>query len=377
LNAQREAGGWLKRGLQARAITRDTAWGVTIPLADPEAQGKRLYVWFDAPIGYVTFTQQLFAREGNPDGWKEFWQNPECPVVNFIGKDNIPFHAITWPAMLIGANENVPPGERPYQLVSHVVANEFLKFGEDKFSKSRGNIIEIDGFVQKYGSQPLRYYLNAVAPENSDSTFTWEDFLQRYNGELADVLGNYVHRVLTFAVNKLGGKVPLVVTTSVVQDVGSKSTGGTTEVVTTNGTPAAGHQDFSAETAAAQTSVGELLDAFQFRNAQAEIIACARAGNVHFDAHAPWKSLKTNPEECNKLVHAHLCRVCALGLMLRPFLPESAAAILGNFGVSKEDAFKPETAAWRADEIVKPGLALGKPEVLFKKLEAKDLPGGQ
>jgi len=350
LNAQREATGWLKRGLQGRAITRDTEWGVKIPLDDPDARGKRLYVWFDAPIGYVTFTQQLFAREGNPEGWKEFWQNSECPISNFIGKDNIPFHAITWPAMQIGVNETVPPGEKPYQLVSRVVANEFLNFGADKFSKSRGNIIEIGWFVEKYGSESLRYYLTTVAPENNDSTFTWDDYMLRYNGELADILGNYVHRVLTFAVNKLGGKIP---------DPGTLGN----------------HQPFVDETTTALSTTGALLDGQQFRNAIAAVIQCARAGNVYFDANAPWKSLKTDVPECHRLMYVCVARVAALGLMLRPFLPKSSAAILKNFGI--ENAFTPGSASLRAEDVAKIGLELGKPEVLFKKLEAKDLPGAE
>src|ERR1043165_813767 len=207
-NAQREARSMLKRGLKPRAITRDTNWGVEIPLNDPDTQGKRMYVWFDAPIGYVTFTQQYFAAHGKLEDWKDFWQNPDCAIINFIGKDNIVFHAIIWPAMLMGVNDATKAGERPYQLVSQVVANEFLKFGGEKASKSRGNAVEISEFVSQYGSEALRFYLSINAPENSDSSFTWEDFFQRYNGELADILGNFVHRMMTFAVNKLGGVVP-------------------------------------------------------------------------------------------------------------------------------------------------------------------------
>ena len=348
VNAQREANSWLKRGLQPRAITRDTSWGVEIPLPeDADAPGKRLYVWFDAPIGYVTFTQQLFAKEGTPERWKEFWQNPDAEIINFIGKDNIPFHAITWPAMQIGANEDVPAGEKPYQLVTQVVSNEFLNLGEDKFSKSRGNIIEIGWFAEKYGSEALRYYLTAVAPEGSDSTFTWDDFLQRYNGELADILGNYVHRVVTFAVNKLGAKVPEV------SDLGT-------------------HSAFAAETQTAVSMTGALLDGFQFRNAISTVIASARAGNVYFDSNAPWKSIKSDPAECNRLIYVCLCRAAAIGLMLRPFLPKSAAAILKNFGL--ENAFAAGSSNLRAEDVVKPGATINKPEVLFKKLEAKDLP---
>ncbi len=347
-NARREALGWLKMGLQPRCITRDTTWGVKIPLADPDAEGKRIYVWFDAPIGYITFTQQLFERMGQPEHWTEYWQNPDCPVIHFIGKDNIPFHAITFPAMLIGVNEVVPPGERPYQLVSQVVANEFLKFGADKFSKSRGNVIEIGSFAGRYGSEALRYYLTSIAPENADSNFTWDDFLQRYNGELADIIGNYVHRVMTFAVNKLGGKIP---------DPGALGS----------------HQAFADETVTALSTTGALLDGFQFRNALGTVLSCARAGNVFFDAGAPWKSLKTDVAECNRLMYVCLARVAALGLMLRPFLPRSSAAILKNFGVG--DPFAAGSAALRVEDVAKPGTALGKPEVLFKKLEPKDLPG--
>jgi methionyl-tRNA synthetase len=346
-NARREAHGWLKRGLRPRMITRDTSWGVEIPLEDPDAAGKRLYVWFDAPIGYVTFTKQICAREGRPEAWKDYWQNPDCAIYNFIGKDNIPFHAIIWPAMQIGVNESVPPDEQPYQLVTQVVANEFMNFGADKFSKSRGNVLEIDSFAEKYGSESLRYYLCAVAPESNDSAFTWSDFLLRYNGELADILGNYVHRVLTFAVNKLGGKIP---------DPGALGA----------------HQAFVDETQTALTNCGALLDGTQFRNAITTVINCARAGNVYFDGNAPWKSLKTDVAECNRLMYACLGRVAAIGLMLRPFLPKSSAAILKNFGVA--DPFAPNSAALSPQDVAKTGLELGKPEVLFKKLEEKDLP---
>jgi methionyl-tRNA synthetase len=346
-NGRREANGWLKRGLRPRMITRDTNWGVEIPLADPDVAGKRMYVWFDAPIGYVTFTKQLCAREGKPEAWKDYWQNTDCAIYNFIGKDNIPFHTIIWPAMQIGVNEIVPAGERPYQLATQVVANEFLNLGEDKFSKSSGNLIEIDWFVEKYGSESLRYYLCAVAPENNDSSFTWSDYMQRYNGELADILGNYVHRVLTFAVNKLGGKIP---------DPGTLGP----------------HQAFIDETQTALTTCGALLDGLQFRNAIATVINCARAGNVYFDANAPWKSLKTDAAECNRLMYACLTRVAAIGLMLRPFLPKSSAAILKNFGLT--DPFAAGSASLKPQDVAQIGLELGKPEVLFKKLEEKDLP---
>jgi len=346
-NVQREATGWLKRGLQQRSITRDTTWGVKIPLADAEVEGKAIFVWFDAPIGYVTFTQQLFANERNPAGWKDFWQNPECPVYNFIGKDNIWFHAIFWPAMLQAVNDSVLPGEKPYQLVHQVVANEFLNFGGEKGSKSKGNAVEIGTFVEKYGSEALRYYLTAIAPEGNDTNFTWGDFAQRFNGELADILGNYVHRVLTFTVNKLGAVVPDA------SDLGA-------------------HKAFHDETLTALSTTAALLDGLQFRNALNTVVNCARGGNVFFDGNAPWKLLKTDVAECHRVVLANLYRVAAIGLALRPFLPKSSAAILKNFGLN--DAFVAGSANLRPEDVVKAGGAIAKPEVLFKKLEPTDLP---
>ncbi|HLX61209.1 MAG TPA: methionine--tRNA ligase [Planctomycetota bacterium] len=360
-NAQRESRAMLKRGLRPRAITRDTSWGVEIPLSDPDTQGKRFYVWFDAPIGYVTFTQQLFAREGKPGGWKDFWQNPDCPIVNFIGKDNIQFHTLIWPAMLIGVNDAIPPGEKPYQLVTQVVANEFLKFGDDKFSKSRGTAIEIGEFAAKYGSEALRFYLTANAPESSDSAFTWDDFAQRYNGELADVLGNFVHRVVTFSVNKLGAVVPEVPVGRASEPVPAQPT-----------QPIPLHAAFAAETQTSLSNTAALLDGFQFRNAINGVIACARSGNVYFDSNAPWKSVKTDLPECHRVIRNCLDRVAALGLMLRPFLPKSAAAILANF--SRDDFFAANTASLRPTDVVRTGAPIAKPEVLFKKLEATDLP---
>lgn len=348
-NAQRESRAMLKRGLKGRAITRDTNWGVSIPLDDPDTAGKKFYVWFDAPIGYVTFTQQLFAREGNAEGWKDFWQNPDCEILNFIGKDNIQFHTIIWPAMLLGVNDAVPEGEKPYQLVTQVVANEFLKFGVDKFSKSRGNAIEIGGFATKYGSEALRYFLTAIAPESADSSFTWEEFMLRYNGELADILGNYVHRVVTFAVNKIGAQVP-----EASFEAGSA------------------HAAFAAETQTAMSNTAALLDGFQFRNAMASILNCARAGNVYFDTSAPWKSLKTDVPECHRVIRNCLDRVAAIGLMLRPFLPKSAAAILANFGVT--EPFTVGSAMLQPKDVVVTGATIAKPSVLFKKLEPSDMP---
>lgn len=346
LNALREARGWLDRGLHARCITRDTVWGVPIPLDDPEAAAKRLYVWFDAPIGYVTFTKQLLASRGNPAGWKEWWQNPECAVVHFIGKDNIPFHTITWPAMQLGVNKNVPPDERPYNLPTQVVANEFLNFGTDKFSKSRGNVIEIADFAAEYGTDALRYYLVAIAPEGSDSTFTWEDFRRRYNGELADVIGNFIHRAFTFTYKTFGGKVP-------------------------EGAPP-GEEEAELRTtlAAAAAACEAELSRFRFKAALAAVVDGARACNRYIDRKAPWTQKKSDPEACAVTIRVCLEGVAALGLALRPFLPGSAEKILRVFGV--EEPHAPGSADLTPAEVAQPGIELNKCDILFRKIDEPD-----
>ena len=235
-----------------------------------------------------------------------------------------------------------------------------------KGSKSKGNAVEIAEFAAKYGSEALRYYLTAIAPEGADSSFTWEDFQQRFNGELADILGNYVHRVVTFAVNKLNATVP--------------------EAMFAAEGP---HAAFAAETQTALSNVAALIDGFQFRNAMAAIMNCARAGNVYFDTNAPWKSIKTDAPECHRVIRNCLDRVAAIGLMLRPFLPKSAGAILANFGrpdpfatrqvseafiteygqfpVDATKPFDPGSAFLRPVDIVKTGAPINKPAVLFKK----------
>ena len=345
-NTLRGAEGWLKMGLKPRCITRDTEWGVKIPLDETGLEGKRLYVWFDAPIGYVSFTQQLFAQRGQPEAWREYWQNPECSIYNFIGKDNIPFHAITWPAMELGYND---AGGPPYQLSMQVVANEFLNFGADKFSKSRGNSIELGWFAQKFGADPLRYYLTANAPEDSDSAFTWEDFLRRYNGELADVLGNFVHRTLTFTHKYFEAHVP-------------------------EGAPTGeAEHTLHAEIAATRSASATALDQLRFKAALGQLIDLARVCNRYFDEKKPWAQRKTDLDACGATIRICCEAAAALGLGLRPFLPESAAKILKSFGLSETEAFRPGSAGLDALELVKPGVTLATPEVPFKKIEEQEI----
>ena len=349
-NSRRGAEGWLKAGLRSRCITRDTTWGVRIPLDDPRVAQKRLYVWFDAPIGYVTFTRQLCARRGRGEIWRDYWQNPECPVIHFIGKDNIPFHCITFPAMLAGVNDAPAPGQGRYQLATQVVANEFLNFGGQKGSKSKGNAVGIGDFVRRFGSEALRYYITAIAPEETDTNFTWADFARRYNTELADVLGNFVHRTLTFTQKYFGGRVP------------------------EGGAPGERDGALRAEIEAALRESGALLDGFRFKNGLARTMDLARAGNRYFDEKAPWAQRKTDLAACGTTLRVCLEAAAALALGLRPILPKSAGRVLLGFGLAPEEAFRAGSAGLAPQAVARPGTPLAAPEVPFKKVEDKDIP---
>ncbi|MBD3236525.1 MAG: methionine--tRNA ligase [Candidatus Eisenbacteria bacterium] len=337
---------WLREGLRPRCVTRDTSWGVPIPLDDPDAAGKCIYVWFDAPIGYVTNTQAWAERQGDADLWKRYWQDPACRLVHFIGKDNIPFHAIIFPAMLMGQSD--------YILPDIVVANEYLNFlraGEAaaaKFSKSRGTVIEVGQFVETYGADRLRYYLTAIAPETADSEFSWQDFLHRTNGEIADVFGNFVHRSLTFAVKSFAAALP--------------SAGELQET----------DRAALAAIPVARDEVARLLERFQFRQAQAAMLELARTGNRYFDEQQPWVTRKSDLERCGTTLHVCLQLAAALARLAAPFLPASAARLAAMLGLEAHDA--PGSWARIGETPLPPGTPLTKPQILFPKLEREEVP---
>jgi len=336
MNVRQGAMGWLREGLRERAITRDLAWGIKVPLDDPDAEGKVLYVWFDAPIGYLTFTQQWAEDEGTPERWKDFWRDPECPIAHFIGKDNIAFHAITWPAMLMGAEDDT-------QLPSWVVANEYLNLGEGKFSKSLGRVIRIADFAREFGSDGLRYHITAIAPESSDSEFTWEDFRQRY-GELAGTLGNLCHRGLTFAAKRMGGRFPPV----------DRLTDADREAL--------------ALVRSARDAAGKSLLRFRFKEALGHVMELARAGNRHFDERAPWQSRKTDMPDCEAAIAASLGIVRGLATLVHPFLPDAAERLARSLGAAAPE-IGPGSWDSAGEGDLPAGAQLGEPEVLFPKLD--------
>ncbi len=342
-------------GLPERAMTRDMTWGVPVPLDDPDAKGKVLYVWFDAPIGYVSFTAVDCQRRG--EGWeayKNYWMSPERKIVNFIGEDNIVFHAITFPAMLAATHESASiQGEAgEYQLPHNVVSNSFLniKFpgkDEEKISKSRGTAIWIEDYLKTFDPDPLRYYLTANAPEQQRTAFDVDDFIKRNNTELLNALGNFVNRTLTFAHKYFDGKVPL---------------------------PGAREDLDHAQLEACRTAVdaaGAHLERCQFKAALNEVMELARSGNVYFDTTAPFRTRKTDMDACARALNVCLQTVRTLTTILQPFLPFSFATCAEMLRLDAEAA-----RVWSsATEELPANHPLNPPRILFKKLDAAELFG--
>jgi len=341
-------------GLPERAMTRDLTWGVPVPLDDPDAQNKSLYVWFDAPIGYVSFTAADCQRRGeDAEAYADWWKNPDCKIVHFIGEDNIVFHAITWPAMLLATHDSDSvQGQRgEYQLPYNVVANSFLniKFpgkDEEKISKSRGTAIWIEDYLTTFDPNPLRYYLTAVAPENARTTFDLDDFIARNNGELVNAFGNFFNRTLTFAHKYFEGKVP----------------------------PPDSYQDVDTEhlqrCANAVRRTGEILEQCHFKAALAEVMTLARAGNGYFDTTKPFMTRKTDMDACGRAINVCLQTARTLTTIMAPFLPTTADKCAKMLSLD---------AHWRrwssATDELPQGHPLGEPEILIKKLDAKELFG--
>ncbi len=281
---------WLKAGLKPRAITRDIDWGISVPLE--EAKGKVLYVWFDAPIGYVSATKEWAEKIGEPDKWKEYWLNPECELVHFIGKDNIVFHAMVWPAQLMGQDNYVLPTDIP--------ANEFLNLENEKISTSRNYAVWLHEVLDDFPADYLRYYLTAIAPETSDSNFVWDEFQNRVNGELADIFGNLVNRSLTFVKRFFKGKI------SALKNVRAEDQALLDEIKT------------------AKEKISAALEGYHFKRAQTEWVNLARAGNQYFQKSAPWELQKTDKDACGTVLHICTLLVKNLAVLGAPFVPFTA-----------------------------------------------------
>jgi len=333
--------GQIRGSLPERAMTRDLDWGVPVPLDDPDARGKVLYVWFDAPIGYVSFTAKHCEQtEGDWRAYERWWKDPACKIIHFIGEDNTIFHALTWPAVLMA--------EGTFQLPASVVVNAFLNErgpnGEMlKLSKSRmgeDSPLWIEEFLKHYDPDPLRYYLTAIAPENQRGAFEMREFISKNNDELLAVLGNFFNRTLTFLKRYFDGRVPPL------SDAGEAD------------------RTQLARVDEAFRGVTAELEAFHFKAALAEVMALARAGNVYFDARQPWSQRKSDPLACGTTLHVCMQTVRALTTLMAPFLPHMAATAVRILNLDND------SLRWDREAARLPaGHAIAEPQILVKKIE--------
>ncbi|MBF0944247.1 MAG: methionine--tRNA ligase [Alloprevotella sp.] len=326
-NVSGQCKSWLDMGLQPRAVSRDLDWGIPVPVEG--AEGKVLYVWFDAPIGYISNTKELL-----PDTWEKWWKSEDTRLLHFIGKDNIVFHCIVFPAML--------KAEGSYILPDNVPSNEFLNLEDDKISTSRNWAVWLHEYLQDFpGKQDvLRYVLTANAPETKDNNFTWADFQARNNNELVAVYGNFVNRALQLTQKYYEGEVP--------------ACGELTE------SDRATIEEFRG----VKAEVERLLDTFRFRDAQKEAMNLARIGNKYLADAEPWKVIKTDPERVKTILYVSLQLVANLAIAFEPFLPNSSAKL-------REMLANPELT-WDQlgqTDLLAAGTVLPKPELLFEKIE--------
>jgi methionyl-tRNA synthetase len=338
-NIKGQCQSWLNEGLQPRAMTRDLDWGVPVPIDG--ADGKVLYVWFDAPIGYISATKEFF-RGGNE--WEKYWQDDETALVHFIGKDNIVFHAIIFPMMLMTHGN--------YILPTNVPANEFLNLEGDKISTSRNWAVWLHEYLVDFPNRQdeLRYVLTSIAPETKDSEFTWKDYQTRVNSELVSIFGNFVNRVLVLSDKYYQGVIP-----AVNQDLTDEKLVAA-RTLCFDGIAQSLHQ------------MRENLDAVKLRDAQAEFINAARAGNKYLADTEPWKLVKTD-EESVKAIMFDALQICAkLAIAAEPFLPHTATTLKAMLNAPQ--------LHWSSlfnENLLASGHQLGKPEILYKQVEDAEI----
>ena len=319
---------WIDMGLQPRAVSRDLKWGVPVPVEG--AEGKVLYVWFDAPIGYISNTKELL-----PDSWEKWWKSDDTRLIHFIGKDNIVFHCIVFPAMLMAYGDN-------FQLPDNVPANEFLNLEGDKISTSRNWAVWLHEYLKDFpGKQDtLRYVLTANAPETKDNDFTWSDFQARNNNELVAVLGNFVNRAIVLTHKFFNGVLP--------------EKGETEEI----------DRKMMEEVEAAVKSLGANLDTFHFREALKDAMELARIGNRYLQETEPWKVAKTDMLRVATILNCSIQLCANLAVAFEPFMPFMSASLSKMLGL--------KTLSWNLlgkFDIIPAGTTVGAPELLFEKIE--------
>ena len=323
---------WLDDELKPRAVTRDLDWGIPVPVEG--AEGKVLYVWFDAPIGYISSTKEWAEREGKD--WRPYWQDKNTELVHFIGKDNIVFHCIIFPAML--------KAEGSYILPTNVPANEFLNLEGNKLSTSKNWAVWLHEYLQDFPNQQdvLRYALTANAPETKDNDFTWKDFQARNNNELVAIFGNFINRVAVLTQKYYEGVIP---TAGEFNDIDTETLRQITELT---------------------EKIEQSLERYRFREAQQELMNMARLGNKYLADEEPWKLIKTDPERVKTIMYVALQIATALAVASEPFLPFTSEKLKRMLQLG---AITWESLKTNATELLKAGHRIGTAELLFEKIE--------
>jgi methionyl-tRNA synthetase len=341
---------WLNQGLSDRAITRDLSWGIKVPLESRDALDKVLYVWFDAVLGYISSTKEWAEEQGDPASWKTYWQSSDTRLIHFIGKDNVVFHTLMFPAILMAKNDATSEG---YILADNVPSSEFMNFEGKKFSKSRNYAVYLGEFLERFPADMLRYSIAINYPENRDTDFSWKDFQNRSNGELADTLGNFVKRAVDFTNSKFNGQVPADCTTEDWQNLGDEW-----------------HNNFERYERA--------MEEFHIREATVAAMDFARFSNRFLTESEPWKVIKTNPDEAAKTMAICLNLCYTLAMAFFPITPGTSRKIFAMLGVEDQIPDQATVGLNRWEKAYQPQLQKGHTlsgtsEILFKKIEEKDL----
>ncbi len=333
INVYGQCKSWIDQGLHPRAVTRDLDWGVPVPL--PEGAGKVLYVWFDAPIGYISATREWAAHAGK--NWEDYWKRPDTELIHFIGKDNIVFHCIIFPTML--------HAEGSYILPKNVPANEFLNLEGEKISTSRNWAVWAHEYLEDLPGKEdvLRYVLCATAPETKDNDFTWKDFQTRNNSELVAILGNFVNRTLVLTQKFYDGRIPAYSPAPAPE----------------------ADQALAAAIAGAPARIGQALEGYKFRDALTELLDLARLGNKYLADAEPWKTIKTDEARTAQVMHLAAQLTAALAVLMEPFLPFTATKLRQMLNL--QGSF--HWAQGGAIDLLRPGHALGQVGLLFEKIE--------
>ena len=326
--------GWFKDGLKDRAITRDLDWGIKVPVEG--AAGKVIYVWFEAVLGYISSTKELSQQRNQPGLWKKYWQDPKTKYIAFIGKDNVVFHTIIFPAILLAWNE---AGKEQYCLPQNVPANEFLNYEGKKFSKSRNWGIDVADFLNLFPADLLRYTLAANLPENRDTDFYWKEFQLRNNSELADIFGNLINRTFTFVHKHFEGQVP---PRNKIEKIDNEM------IELANSYP---------------QKIADLLENFKVKDSVLEIMNLARAGNKYFNDSEPWKTVKSDKNKCGTTINICLNVIYTLAELFYPIVPFSSEKLFKMLNTNSTN--------WNdgGKENLKAGHQLNNAEILFPKIE--------